>query len=116
MTESPLGLDPALGRAVLILLSLAVGTAGHLIASGRVHPLIELHTPWTRADREVWRQTHRLGSHVLRTTGLIGIGAAVLLPPALTAAILALAVAMIMAGLTLYSHLAWERRAGRSRP
>lgn len=115
MTDSPLGLDPAATRALLILLSLALGVAGHLIAAGRVHPLIELRTPWT-GDHEVWRRTHRLGSGVLRACSLLGVGAAATLPPMLTAVLLALAVAAIMAGLTLYSQITWERQARRSRP
>jgi uncharacterized membrane protein len=80
---------------------------------GRLKPnwFIGIRTPWTLADPEVWRSTHRVGGRVFFAFGLVMIVAGLLLPLPASAYIVivgAIAIALFSFG---YSYLLWRQRA-----
>ncbi|MFY9500060.1 MAG: SdpI family protein, partial [bacterium] len=50
---------------------------------GRIRPtfFVGIRTPWTLADDEVWRKTHRLAAPLWVLAGFLGLVTAILPPP-----------------------------------
>jgi uncharacterized membrane protein len=105
-----IGWDIPLLRVTSIFTGLLFALIGNEL--GRVQPnwFVGIRTPWTLADPEVWRRTHRVGGRVMFIAGLLSTFAALLLPLqigfyALLACVLGAAVWSIV-----YSYLIWRRR------
>ncbi len=73
-----------LGNWLVVGIFVFLSLIGNLL--GRVKPnfYVGIRTPWTLADEEVWRRTHRLGGKLMFWGGLVGaiLAAANLLIPA----------------------------------
>jgi uncharacterized membrane protein len=72
---------------------------------------VGVRTPWTLADPEVWRRTHRVGGRVFAAVGVAIAVASLLLPlPPLAALVIvgAIGSAVFLFG---YSYWLWRRRA-----
>lgn len=89
---------------------------GNVMGQVRHNYFVGIRTPWTLADEEVWRRTHRFGSLVFVVAGLamtlvgvVGPGGAwvlsIMLPCILAVTLLPV----------VYSYMAW-RRLGGMRP
>ncbi len=80
---------------------------------GRIKPnwFVGIRTPWTLADPEVWRRTHRAGGRLFVAIGLVFVLAGALLPFECTAAIVLAGVALILVFSFGYSYLAWRQLA-----
>jgi uncharacterized membrane protein len=77
---------------------------------GRVRPnfFVGIRTPWTLADDQVWRRTHRLAGRTFFFGGLLALVACAALPP--EGALVALAVLMVGAGAwpMVASYIYWK--------
>lgn len=81
---------------------------GNVMGQIRHNYFVGIRTPWTIANPEIWRQTHRLTAKVWVSFGLIGLGAAFLpLKLGFATLITALAVAALIP--VLYSYLLFRR-------
>jgi len=94
-----LGLPVDMTRPIVVGLGLLFALLGNEM--GRVQPnfFVGIRTPWTLADPEVWRRTHRVGGRALAGAGLVAVAAGVLAPPPWS---IPLAVALVL-GATLYA-------------
>jgi uncharacterized membrane protein len=116
-------LSGALGLPVPVATTVTVGV-GLLLAAlgnelGRVQPnyFVGIRTPWTLADPEVWRRTHRLGGRAFVALGVAIALAPLLLPgPAVVAVVLAGSIGLVVL-LFGYSYWAWRHpRSADSSP
>ena len=78
---------------------------------GRVQPnwFVGIRTPWTLADPEVWRRTHRVGGRIFFVAGLVMAVAALLLPPAYAFAVIIIGALGAALASTLYSYIVWRQ-------
>lgn len=105
-----LGAGFDLARLVFLGLGLLIAVIGNEL--GRVQPnyFMGIRTPWTLADDEVWRRTHRLGGRLLAVAGALTALAALLLPLPV-AAPLGLAFILGAAAFAVwYSYRVWRER------
>lgn len=79
---------------------------------GRVKPnwFVGIRTPWTLADPEVWRRTHRVGGRIFFVAGVIMVVAALLLPSYMFVVVLVCALGAALVS-TVYSYIVWRQRA-----
>ena len=105
-----------LGWAVEVprLIMICVGVLFVVLGNemGRLKPnwFVGIRTPWTLADPEVWRSTHRVGGRVFFAFGLLIIVAGLLLPLSFSGYVVtigAIGVALFSFG---YSYLLWRQR------
>ena len=78
---------------------------------GRVTPnfFVGVRTPWTLADPEVWRKTHRVAGRAMVIAGFVVLVSAVLLPIAWLAMVIlasTLGFAVVAVG---YSYVTWQQ-------
>lgn len=111
-----LTLAVGLGWAVEVprLIMICIGVLFMVLGNemGRLKPnwFVGIRTPWTLADPEVWRGTHRVGGRVFFAFGLLIIVAGLLLPLSFSAYVVivgAIGVALFSFG---YSYLLWRQR------
>lgn len=108
----------ALGWPVPVATTISVGV-GLLLAVignelGRVQPnfFVGIRTPWTLADPEVWRRTHRVGGRAFVALGALIALAPLLLPPSLVAAVVGGGAVGVVVFVFVYSYWVWRRLAG----
>ncbi|WP_211321996.1 SdpI family protein [Brockia lithotrophica] len=68
---SALGHAVDVGRWVEVVLSLIFVVTGNVMGQIKPNYFVGIRTPWTLADEEVWRRTHRLAARVWVFGGLI---------------------------------------------
>ncbi len=101
----PVSVPRVIGAGVGLLLAL-IGNE-----LGRVQPnyFVGVRTPWTLADPEVWRRTHRVGGRVFAAVGVLIALTSLLLPlPSLAVLVVAgaLGTSIFLVG---YSYWVWRR-------
>jgi uncharacterized membrane protein len=105
-----LGLPINISQAVPAVIGLLFALIGNEL--GRVQPnyFIGIRTPWTLADPENWRRTHRVGGRVMMAGGLLAALAAFFLPAAWQFwVVFPLLLGSGLFGV-LYSYLLWRRQ------
>lgn len=109
----------AFGLPVPVATTITVG-AGLLLALignelGRVQPnfFVGIRTPWTLADPEVWRRTHRVGGRAFVALGALVALAPLLLPGPAVGLVIAGGAIGVSALLIAYSYWVW-RGLGRT--
>lgn len=92
-----------------------VGAIGALLATiGWVLPQVEpnwifgIRTPWTLSSERSWKETHRIGGHLLLGAGVLVILTAVALPSLMLPAVIVLPLFTALAA-AIYSYLIWKR-------
>lgn len=105
----------ALGLPVPVATTITVG-AGLLLALignelARVQPnfFVGIRTPWTLADPEVWRRTHRVGGRAFVALGALIALAPLLLPAPAVAAVVLTGALGLVAFVFAYSYWAWRQ-------
>jgi uncharacterized membrane protein len=110
-----LSLGLALGWDINISKVVGVGTGllflmlGNVLARVRPNWFIGIRTPWTLADPEVWRMTHRVGGRIMFVTGLAIIIISLILPTELAVSIMLIGLISSSASILAYSYFAWRR-------
>lgn len=67
-----LGYPVDTGRLVMIGVSLLFMLMGNVMGRLKHNYFVGIRTPWTLANEEVWRRTHRLGAYLWTGFGLLG--------------------------------------------
>jgi uncharacterized membrane protein len=106
-----LGWPISIPRAMMLGLGLLFGLIGNEL--GRVQPnyFVGIRTPWTLADPEVWRRTHRAGGRMMAGAGLLLLVLGLVAPEELG---FFLGIGGILAasfGAMAYSYWLWRQRA-----
>lgn len=104
-----LGWPISMARSIIFGVGLLFAVLGNQL--GRVRPnwFVGVRTPWTLANDEVWRRTHRLAARLFVVAGLISVISALVLPETLLS-IVALAVIFGAALIPVaYSYILWRR-------
>lgn len=110
-----LSLGLALGWDINISKVVGVGTGivflllGNVLARIRPNWFIGIRTPWTLADPEVWRITHRVGGRIMFVTGLAIIVISLMLPAELAVSVMLVGLIGSSASILAYSYFAWRR-------
>ena len=68
-----LGYNVDTGRLVTLAVSLLLMLMGNVMGRLKHNYFVGIKTPWTLADEEVWRKTHRLGAILWTAGGLMGV-------------------------------------------
>ncbi|GAF25302.1 predicted integral membrane protein [Moorella thermoacetica Y72] len=96
------------GRVVPLAIGLLFILIGNYLPQARLNYFFGIRTPWTLANEEVWRRTHRFSGYAFILAGFMFIVAAFLPPPANF--ILGMAgPAIAGVSTTVYSYLAFRR-------
>ncbi|MBX6351673.1 MAG: SdpI family protein [Clostridia bacterium] len=108
------GYPVPIGRVVPAAVGLLLMVIGDLMGQVRHNYFVGIRTPWTLANEEVWRRTHRVGAYTFVVGGLalIALGAFGLGGAAALGLLIAAIAAMILVP-TVYSYLAWRSLADR---
>lgn len=75
-----LGMNISVSKVVLYGLGLMLLLLGNFMPQIRPNYFFGIKTPWTLADEQVWKKTHRLGGYVYSFAGLTIILANLVLP------------------------------------
>lgn len=104
-----LGWNMPINKLITAGVGLLFATLGNEL--GRVQPnfFVGIRTPWTLADPEVWRQTHRVGGRVMVAVGLAHIAAALLLPETWQTGVVIMGTLIVALGSVAYSFVVWRR-------
>lgn len=73
-----LGVPLDIQRIVVIPLGIIIAVTGNYMGQIRHNYFFGIKTPWTLANEEVWRRTHRLGGYFFTAAGIIIIVSAFL--------------------------------------
>ncbi len=109
-----LGADIDSGALVRVVIGLMFAVIGNFLGKLRSNYFIGIRTPWTLADDEVWRKTHRRGGAVFVAAGLLAAATALVPSPALGSIIGFGAILGASAYVVIYSYLEF-RRLGKKR-
>lgn len=98
-------------RLIIVGVGLLFAVLGNEL--GRVQPnwFVGIRTPWTLADPEVWRRTHRVGGRLFFALGLVFAVAGLLLPLQANMVLVMGGVLAIVVFSFGYSYLLWRQRA-----
>ncbi|MGI6036603.1 MAG: SdpI family protein [Limnochordia bacterium] len=84
---------------------------GNMMGRFKFNYFVGIRTPWTLADEEVWRRTHRVGGRLWVIAGFIGLIAALLPPPA-NFILLMGSIGLASIGTIIYSYYVFRKKTG----
>lgn len=102
-----------MSRVVMAAVGLLFLWIGNVTGQIRPNYFVGIRTPWTMADEEVWRRTHRMGGPVMMIGGLLLIVLA-LLPGTTLFWVLPIAVGSALIP-TVYSFVIYRKRKGQGK-
>jgi uncharacterized membrane protein len=107
-----LGADFNVGSAACILGGAVVAMLGNWMGKVRRNFYVGIRTPWTLANDDVWRRTHRIGGKVMVAAGVIAAATGALAPPRVAFVVL-IAVLLVAAGWSVvYSYVIYRKLGG----
>ncbi|WP_068774074.1 SdpI family protein [Paenibacillus sp. FJAT-26967] len=103
-----LGYDVSIEMWVPLFVGILWMIVGNYIGRARPNYTFGIRTPWTLANEEVWRRTHRMAGPIWMIAGIIFIGVSLIpaiIPPwfAFTAVVLSILIP------TVYSYLSYRK-------
>ncbi len=102
-----------MARGIGVFIAAIMLLLGLVIAKARPNFFAGIRTPWTLSSDLSWDKTHRLASRVYLLAGLLGLAAALLLPPEpVTIGLFAALIASTL-GLVIYSWHVWKHDPAR---
>jgi uncharacterized membrane protein len=106
-----LGWPISIPRAMMFGLGILFALIGNEL--GRVQPnyFVGIRTPWTLADPDVWRRTHRVGGRMIAAAGLVLLLLGFFTPSAIGFGIGIGAILVAFLGSVAYSYWIWRQRA-----
>lgn len=113
-------LGVALGWPISVPGAIGAGTGVLFMILGNEMPRFQrnwfmgVRTPWTLADPDVWRRTHRVGGRLFVASGLALVVSQLSLPLEVSFIPLMIIIAILAIGLPTYSYWIWRRRAVRA--
>jgi uncharacterized membrane protein len=105
-----LGWPISIPRAMMLGLGVLFGLIGNEL--GRVQPnfFVGIRTPWTLADPEIWRRTHRVGGRLMAGAGLLLLVLGLIAPESLGFSLGIGAILAASLGSVAYSYWLWRQR------
>ena len=103
-----LGFRVPVDKAVMTGVSLLFLIIGNYMGQFRHNYFVGIRTPWTLANEEVWRKTHRLGGRLWVAAGILGLAGALLGGP-VGGLVLAAALALAAIVPIVYSYLEFRK-------
>ena len=112
LLSAMLGARPPVGRLVPFGVGAMFAVMGNVLPRTRPNWTFGIRTPWTLSSDRVWHRTHRVGGYLMVGGGIATMGAALVLRPEATVAVLIASITAASLGSVAYSYLAWreERR------
>lgn len=106
-----LGWPVSIPRAMMLGMGLLFGLIGNEL--GRVQPnyFVGIRTPWTLADPEIWRRTHRVGGRMMAGAGVLMLLLGLFASESLGFALGISAILVASFGAMLYSYWLWRQRS-----
>jgi uncharacterized membrane protein len=105
---SSLGYQIPVGKTVIGCVGLLFIVFGNYMGQFRHNYFVGIRTPWTLANEQVWRKTHRLGGKIWVLAGLLGLVAAYF-GDMTGAIILGISIGLAAIVPTVYSYLEFRR-------
>jgi uncharacterized membrane protein len=106
-----LGLPVPVASAIFVGTGLLLALIGNELARVQPNYFVGIRTPWTLADPEVWRRTHRVGGRAFVALGALIALTPLLLPAPAVAAVILAGVLGLVVFLFAYSYWAWRQVA-----
>lgn len=109
MVAVALGADINVQTAICLAMAVLFAVIGNVLPQARHNYTFGIRTPWTLADEEVWRKTHRVGGYVFWLMAA-ALAAAAFIPSVIA---FILAIGGIVAGvvfLVVYSYILFEHK------
>lgn len=78
----------SMGRSILSLLAVLFILVGNMMGKIKSNYFFGIRTPWTLADPDIWVRTNRLGGRLWFATGVLLLPCSLLLPEALSLALM----------------------------
>lgn len=103
-----MGYDLNVSRLVTIGIGVLFMIIGNYMTQLRHNYFVGIKTPWTLANEEVWRKTHRVGGVVFVLTGIL-MGISTFLPKVLRGPLLVFIIFALVGGLFGYSYLIYRK-------
>ncbi len=104
---SALGWAISVPRLVLLAVGILFASLGNELGRLRPNWFFGIRTPWTLADDEVWRRTHRFGARLFVVAGIV-MALSALLPLEVGGIVTLLAVGGAALGAVAYSYFIWR--------
>ena len=104
-----LGWAISIGRVITISMGLLFAVLGNEMARIRPNWFIGIRTPWTLANDEIWRRTHRVGGRLFFGLGLLMLLAGVFLPEVVAGLLIMISALGIVIFSFGYSYVLWRR-------
>lgn len=104
---SALGWPISVPRLIVLAAGLLFVSMGNEMGRLRPNWFFGIRTPWTMADDEVWRRTHRVGARLFVVAGIV-MALSALLPVEAAAVVTIVAVGGAAFGATAYSYVIWR--------
>jgi uncharacterized membrane protein len=106
------GIDIDVGILVRLVVGALLLVLGNFLGKLKQTYFVGIRTPWTLADPEVWRKTHRRGGYVFVVMGACML-ASIAIPDAAAAAVFGIGPVILgVAYLFLYSYLLYRKSRG----
>ncbi|NTU80718.1 MAG: DUF1648 domain-containing protein [Chloroflexales bacterium] len=108
-----LGWPISIPRVMMFAMGLMFALIGNEL--GRVQPnyFVGIRTPWTLADPEVWRRTHRVGGRMMAGAGLLMLLLGLVAPAEVGFFLGVGALLVASLGAVAYSYIVWRQRANQ---
>ncbi|NTV63501.1 MAG: SdpI family protein [Oscillochloris sp.] len=107
-----LGWPVSIPRAMMFGMGLLFGLIGNELSRVQPNYFVGIRTPWTLADPEVWRRTHRVGGRMMAGAGALMLVLSLFAPEALGFGLGIGAILVASFGAMLYSYWIWRQRSG----
>ena len=111
-----LGATMDVGAIVRVLVGLLFIGLGNFMGRLKRNYFVGIKTPWTLADDEVWRRTHRCGGWVFVIMGAVFVLSLALPAGPILGVVLGVSTIGGVAYMFLYSWLQWRKLHGDERP
>lgn len=105
-----LGVGIDVGILIRVVIGLLFIAIGNYLGTLRPNYFVGIRTPWTLADPEVWRRTHRRGALVFIAMGAVVLLSLALPHSALAGGLALASILLLVLYLFVYSYLEFRKR------
>lgn len=88
--------------------ALMIAAVGNVLGKSRPNWFMGVRSPWTLSSDITWERTHRVTGRLFVAVGLLGVAAALMLPPSLALGVTVGGVLTVSVFSVVYSYLVWR--------
>jgi uncharacterized membrane protein len=100
-----IGVHLPIGQMILLVVGLLIVVIGNFMSKVRRNLFFGIRTPWTMSNDTVWERTHRIGSVLFFSLGIVIVLASLFAP--LTAAAIVMATGLLLFTIWAIVYSAW---------